>query len=286
MALCSQGACVSEPVDLFVWRNAIASKDGPRNPNARLVLLTLSLHMKSDGTGAWPSQTLLAQRSGLSRRAVQTHLENAAKEGWLDRRAGARNGQGWRLTEYEAVVPYSVYEALPERPWEADPTWRRGACGAPPSSRRGANGSANVAQIETDVAQIEHERGAKLLRANSSSLTLQETLPKTEGALARTPTVDKSTRRRTKKKTETTGPKSLSDVLALRGDSHQEVRQAEPVPRPAPAPMAPPAVTVSDYKRDNIIAMAATGEYSTERIAKLCGLPPEQVRQIIAEVAA
>src|SRR5262249_52269431 len=116
----------TQPVDVYAWRNAVLSDAGPPNPVMRLVLMAVSLHMRSDGTGAWPSQATLANRTAVSRRSVITHLEAAERDGWVRRYTAGRNGRGWRLCGYEAVVPTAVYWTLPERPWEADPTWRRG----------------------------------------------------------------------------------------------------------------------------------------------------------------
>jgi hypothetical protein len=116
---------VPQPVDVYVWRQSIASRRGPANPQTRYVLLVLSLHMRPDGTNAWPSQRHLAVRSGLNERVVRRHLALAERTGWLTRLDAGRNGQGWRLTKYEAAVPDEVCAELPERPWEADPTWRR-----------------------------------------------------------------------------------------------------------------------------------------------------------------
>lgn len=114
------------PVDTYRWRDAILSENGPRNATARLVLLTIAQHMKADGTGAWPSQELVARRACVSDRVVRTHLEIAARQGWVERvRVRREHGRNWYFTEYAAVVPPAVYGQLPERPWESDPDWRR-----------------------------------------------------------------------------------------------------------------------------------------------------------------
>lgn len=115
-----------QAVDRHRWRDAILSELGPANPIARVVLLAVAQHMKADGTGAWPSQQTLAARAGVGERSARRHLDIAARLGWIERervrRAGGRN---WYFTEYCAVVPPAVYDSLPERPWEADPDWRR-----------------------------------------------------------------------------------------------------------------------------------------------------------------
>ena len=124
----------SEPprtVDLFAWRNAIMSEHGPPNPLARLVLLTVSLHMQADGSGAWPAQTSISKRAKVGLRSVKRHLETAERLGWIERTQERIPGKKWRRTNYEACVPAAVYDLLPERPWESDPMWKRGVTLAP-----------------------------------------------------------------------------------------------------------------------------------------------------------
>lgn len=114
------------PVDTYRWRDAILSERGPRSGTARLVLLVIAQHMHADGTGAWPSQELIAKRTGLSDRVVRKHVEVAMQSGWLERRRVRRDrGRNWYFHAYGAAVPPSVYSQLRERPWETDPTWRR-----------------------------------------------------------------------------------------------------------------------------------------------------------------
>jgi Helix-turn-helix domain len=117
---------VPQPIDVYAWRNAIMSDNGPTNPLARLVLMAVSLHMKADGTGAWPAQKLLAVRACMGERSVRRHLEIAERLGWIERTRTRRDkGRAWYRTEYAACVPDDVYVNMPERPWESDPTWRR-----------------------------------------------------------------------------------------------------------------------------------------------------------------
>jgi hypothetical protein len=93
-------------VDARTWRDTVASPDGPRNPQARHVLLTLSLHMAPDGGGAWPSQALLVARTGLADRTVRRCLAAADTDGWIAREYVRRDGgQNWRRTVYAATLP-------------------------------------------------------------------------------------------------------------------------------------------------------------------------------------
>lgn len=74
----------------------------------RLVGHTLVTHGKSDGSGIFPSTRRLAEESGLSERAVCSHLDTLVRRGFLLRvsrkgdTAGAR-GFEYRLTEPEVL---------------------------------------------------------------------------------------------------------------------------------------------------------------------------------------
>lgn len=85
------------------WRHAILKSD--LAPTTRHVLLTLSCYMNDMGGGCYPTQEDLAKASGLSDRAVRTHLEIAETQGWLKRSEHGFRGQRWRNTEYWALWP-------------------------------------------------------------------------------------------------------------------------------------------------------------------------------------
>jgi hypothetical protein len=200
---------VALPVDRYCWQQAICGKDGPQSSTARLLLLALSLHMDADGMNAWPSQATLARRALVSRRSVVTHLEAAERDGWVTRYAAGRNGKGWRLDGYEATVPDAVYAALPQRPWESDPTWRRGERAAPPYAHQGservappsstsssttnaivaeggANGARDVVQLTTEGGATGAERGERGAHESSLPNLPYESSLRGEGALTRT----------------------------------------------------------------------------------------------------
>jgi hypothetical protein len=198
---------VPQAVDLFAWRNTIMSADGPRNPLVRLVLMAISLHMRSDGTGAWPAQSLIATRAGVGERTVRRHLDIAARQGWISRVKTRRDkGRAWYRSEYEAMVPDAVHEQLPQRPWEVDRTWRRQpatvaathtetdatvgisqvSAKQPTQARVPANGvglPATQARVPVNSDSVYRpELGRLTLPVNSSYNS------SLEGALARTPT--------------------------------------------------------------------------------------------------
>jgi len=187
-----------QPVDLYRWRDAILSEGGPANPLARLTLLAVAQHMKADGTGAWPSQKAIAKRTCAGERSVRRHLEIAERHGWITReRVRRANGRNWYYTEYSAVVPDSVYTLLPEKPWDADPDWRREPATVAATH---VDDRPQVPPVNASTGQSVHEYRPTETRVpangdiddrpqwptNSPSETLPRTLPK-EGALSRTP---------------------------------------------------------------------------------------------------
>jgi hypothetical protein len=88
------------------WRRAMLGPDGPPNATTRYVLLTLGTHMNSAGGSCFPSCDLLAKETRLSKRAITLHLEFAVIEGWIERAEQRGPGKGWRLWEYQAVIPF------------------------------------------------------------------------------------------------------------------------------------------------------------------------------------
>jgi hypothetical protein len=91
---------------LFSWREAFSSDGGPP-ATTRLVLWCLSKHMEMDGSGAFPSQGLLARESGMGLRTVKIHLELAERLGWVERAPRRRGSRAsWRYgTDYVPRIP-------------------------------------------------------------------------------------------------------------------------------------------------------------------------------------
>ena len=83
----------------FSWRSAILKSSIP--PTTKLVLLTLSCHMNDAGESCYPSINLLCSETGLSNRAVITHLHNAAEWGWINVRKQGLAGQQWSRNSYQ-----------------------------------------------------------------------------------------------------------------------------------------------------------------------------------------
>lgn len=87
----------------WTWRQAITKSDLP--PTTRHVLLTLSLYMNDVGGGCYPTTKQLEEATGLSERAVITHLQLARERGWLIAKEHGFKGQKWKNHEYEATWP-------------------------------------------------------------------------------------------------------------------------------------------------------------------------------------
>lgn len=87
----------------FSWRQAILDSELP--PTTRHVLLTLACHMNDAGQSCYPSIELLCKETGLSNRAVITHLQNAAEAGWISVAKHGFAGQRWANNEYKMAWP-------------------------------------------------------------------------------------------------------------------------------------------------------------------------------------
>lgn len=87
----------------WTWRHAIIKSSLPAT--TRHVLLTISCFMNELGDGCYPTQEQIAEATGLSDRAVRTHLELAEKEGWIKRSEHGFRGQKWRNHQYVASWP-------------------------------------------------------------------------------------------------------------------------------------------------------------------------------------
>ena len=157
---------------LFDWRSAIASDFGPPNPTTRHVLLTLSLHMSAKGDSCFPSIELLVRETGLSRRAVITHLQAASQAGWVGKQERPeRNGQGWRRVEYFSLIPNGVEEQLKAEYAE------RGAGRAP--RQGGASGAQGGAPDDTKVVHQVHLSTSKRTSKSTTPLLGADGTPHT-----------------------------------------------------------------------------------------------------------
>ncbi|MFP3799458.1 helix-turn-helix domain-containing protein [Paraburkholderia sp. SIMBA_027] len=87
----------------WTWRHAIIKSGLP--PTTRHVLLTLSCHLNDLGEDCFPSTAMLADETGLSERAVCTHLAVAAEKGWFVVRKHGYGKKKWARNEYFPRIP-------------------------------------------------------------------------------------------------------------------------------------------------------------------------------------
>lgn len=89
---------------LFTWRSAICDSGLPAT--TRHVALTLSLHMNERGGSCFPGAVALAAETGLSERAVRSHLNELVRAGWIRiTEHGGLKGGHRRANAYEATTP-------------------------------------------------------------------------------------------------------------------------------------------------------------------------------------
>jgi|GEM_PF-6223465 len=93
----------------FSWRKAILKSALP--PTTRHVLLTIGCHMNDAGESCFPSIKLLCEETGLSNRAVITHIHNATELGWITVGRHGFAGQKWAAHEYRPAWPHNLRNA-------------------------------------------------------------------------------------------------------------------------------------------------------------------------------
>lgn len=90
----------------FRWAVFNAELPGPR----KLVLFALSMVMEEDGSRCHPSESYIADKTGLGERTVRRHIKAAVKEGWLlVKKTKLRNNKsGWINNVYVPLIPVQV----------------------------------------------------------------------------------------------------------------------------------------------------------------------------------
>ena len=157
----------------------VASQHGPMDPLMRLVLLVVNFHMHKDGKGGYPCQRCIAEETGLSERTVRGRLKLAIEQNWLLRSHRGKNGRGWNLYTYTAIIPARLAQFVPE--WTKAPGDDRHA--VPGDARRPAGADPRPAHSATMTGTSGHH-DRHTVPTNSSSENLNNTY---ECPLARTP---------------------------------------------------------------------------------------------------
>lgn len=92
---------------LFTWRGAIADSALPAS--AKLLALTLTLHMSERGDSCFPNRETLMRETSLSRATVRRQIQLLEDEGWLV----VVVGSGRTSSRYQAVVPEGCHGEPP-----------------------------------------------------------------------------------------------------------------------------------------------------------------------------
>jgi hypothetical protein len=132
----------------FDWRRAILEAE--LQPTTKLVAFVLSMHMSRAGDSCFPGLALLRQETGLARSAVQEHLLDLMRLGWIVR--AERVGQP---TMYLAAFPEAVVAEIVAEATAGDPPARKAGTEAdnPPSTR--AQGEPSTRAGQTDTPALE-----------------------------------------------------------------------------------------------------------------------------------
>lgn len=96
---------------LHQWRRAILATSGPRLALSRLVALALAQDMSSQTLETFVGAERLAAVTGLSERAVRTHLANLVAQGWLTEKTASRGQQHWRKVRRAAFPDVAAVHA-------------------------------------------------------------------------------------------------------------------------------------------------------------------------------
>ena len=145
------------------------SEHGPSLASDRHVALTLSVHMRSDGLGAWPSQETLARETGLSVRAVRRSLKRLVADRWLTqitrKPPRGRRAKGYGF-QYAARLPLKLANQMTNPDFKSVFTGKRPG-GKPPAADR---------SMAADIASIDPDMGATSIRTGSPPNTTGGTL--------------------------------------------------------------------------------------------------------------
>ena len=88
---------------VWSWRNLIQKAEIPST--TKLVMFNLSCYMNDTGEGCYPSTKRQASDTGLSERAVCTHISKAKEYGLIEVVRHGFGGQKWSRNEYMAKYP-------------------------------------------------------------------------------------------------------------------------------------------------------------------------------------
>jgi hypothetical protein len=156
---------------VFSWREAIQVSS--LQATTRHVLLNLSIYMNDKGNGCFPSVETQASDTGLSKRAIITHLQLAQDAGFLVKRQHGFGNRGWKRNEYFPAYPAGA--ALPEHQ-------DGGERNAPPiSDQAGAPDAGGGEPNNTNaVNEVHHNNPSNKPKNNPSKKSIKKTIEQWE----------------------------------------------------------------------------------------------------------
>lgn len=146
---------MTNKIKVWSWRQAVL--DSGLNSTTKLVLMVLSTYMNEHGSSCFPSQRIIAGKCSLSKRAVISNLNIAAKAGFIVKNKLGKAGKEWAHNEYTASYPSEF--TLNER----------GEACSPLPPPRGEGGSPRGESNDTQGVKEVHTNSPK-----NTPLTLQE----------------------------------------------------------------------------------------------------------------
>jgi len=169
----------------FSWRQAILEAE--LEPNTKYLLLVLSTYMNDHGTGCYPTQKTLAQRSGLSERAIRTHLRKALEAGWITVKPLGLKGQKWRSNDYRIAFPKAKRAAPVAAPSGAEAEASVAAPSAENVRHQMPHVNQKVRQITTEGAANNDRKVRHQVPPNSPMNSPYNSPPLTEGSYQDSP---------------------------------------------------------------------------------------------------
>jgi hypothetical protein len=116
----------------------------------RLVLHTLAMHMRRDGSGCYPGSGRVARLSALGRKTVKRHLQLAASGGWIAIERDPRPGGSYGTNTYRPTIPEPVEDVGSDNPHVGGGVTLTGG-GVTESPHVGSESTPNTEDTETDT---------------------------------------------------------------------------------------------------------------------------------------
>lgn len=174
----------------YTWRQAIQKSRLPST--TKHVLLNLACYINDAGQAAFPSIDQQAADTGLSRRAVITHLKSVEGR-WLSVTKHGYGGQKWARNEYLPRLPDEPdldVKGLPTEAFNAaEEGMEGGERGSPPSAEKsGEGGERGSPPSGPEGGEPDDKKAVNVVHPNRPvEQTINTHSPRTEGSLLAMP---------------------------------------------------------------------------------------------------